>query len=343
MRTEYHSEVSLSSFQVFSKEEALRRTMSGEVYKRTFSKTVTIRELVGRIQNGFIVIPSEFDGEGFKKKNWLSSDYIFIDVDDAHNVDFRTLPESLKPSFIYTTLSHTEQSGRYRMGYYLSETQDDVETYESLIRGLLKVLKEHGINGDSQCSNANRIYFPAKEILYVDYDRILDIDLIEAVDPVKIDFSSDGYITDNPIVKALANKDIKTLKKLVDVEISDDFDNMEFFEKINSIKISEFFQVPIGENFSDFFTEDANPSASVFKAKYSEVYKSFNTGLAMSFIELVAKIADTTIAEAIKIVEQVLRVEIASSYQRKMREAVSFHKSLIKSELAKHEELMLDQ
>ena len=210
LKKEYHIELVLSSFKVTSKEEALSRTKSGELFATAIQREVSFNDMVKAIAKGHIVIPSSFSG-GFKKKNWEASDLIFIDVDDSNHEDFDFLPSHLKPTMVYTTLSHSDENKRYRLVYLLNETQDDLNEYEALIRGLIVALEAYGVVADKQCANGNRIYYPAQSIISIE-ENILDVNVIE---PINQEFTQqlkfDGFVIDNPVAKAIQDRDYTKL------------------------------------------------------------------------------------------------------------------------------------
>ena len=324
LNKQYHIELVLSSFKVTSKEEALSRTKSGELFATAIQREVSFNDMVKAIAKGHIVIPSSFSG-GFKKKNWEASDLIFIDVDDSNHEDFDFLPSHLKPTLVYTTLSHSDENKRYRLVYLLNETQDDLNEYEALIRGLIVALEAYGVVADKQCANGNRVYYPAQSIISIE-ENILDVNVIE---PINQEFTQqlkfDGFVIENPVAKAIQDRDYTKLKDMVKVTLPDNFDNLELIDKLNSINISEFFNIPTDRNISCLFHDDENPSANVMAKESNEMYKCFSCGKTHNLVTLIGDLMDSTNNEAIKLIEKVLGVKVTSQYQENMLRTKFFH------------------
>jgi len=114
------------------------------------------------------------------KENFEAAELIVIDVDEGYNSEKEVQNKidewGLDVNFIYSTSSHDPSRGKIklRVGWILPSPVTDINQYERYISILTTALA-----ADKQCIEASRFYFPGKNLIYVNYDYLIDFKDIE--------------------------------------------------------------------------------------------------------------------------------------------------------------------
>lgn len=329
----YNTTVTISRTIAPSKEASVRLVPT---FRKEFDVVeLSIEELASKLMEGYMVVPARMTHQ--RKDGFVSSDLIFIDIDSSSVNSTEAIgrldQRGFAPVIGYHTYGSTPENERYRLVFQLSETIEDAPTYEGLIAGIHQVLNSLGIETDSQTKDLTRVSFGGKDLFHMNAGAVLDIDIIpvaeiaqtvRAVAPGRqMDF---GLDTGNEIVEALKVKDFAKLKELVAIELPTDFDNLDFISKLNSINISDFFQLPVGRNFSCIFHEDEKPSAGIINTGKNEMYHCFSCGKKHNLIETIARLMKATLYDASKAIEEILDVKLGTEYQENMLHVSHHHK-----------------
>lgn len=123
-----------------------------------FSEVVemTSLDLIESIRNGYAHSNLFINGVR-RKENFEESWVVQLDFDSGMSWE-EALSDPFfkdKASFIYTTVSHTDEKPRLRAVFTLKEPIKDSKTYESAVKGLLKKYPQ----ADSSCKDCPRIFY----------------------------------------------------------------------------------------------------------------------------------------------------------------------------------------
>lgn len=333
---EYTTLVTISREKALSKEECITKVKKFR-YEYEVSE-LSVSELASKLIEGYMVIPCEM--ESHKKEGFVSSSLIFVDIDTptfkSTEVVSLLSKRGFTPSIGYYTYSSTHEQERYRLVFLLSEVIEDKDTYQQLIYGLHEVLNSIGIETDRQTRDLNRVSFGGKGLFHQDTTAFVDVANIPFVETAReiapskqmsLDIET-GY----EIVEMLKRGDWEGLQQTVSVTLPDDFEKLTFIEKLNSISVREFFQLPSG-NMSCFFHEDNKPSVGVIHTGKNELYHCFSCGEKLNLVSLIGKLINGTVHDAIQALELVLGVKFGTAYQERMLKVAHQHKRQLRSQL----------
>lgn len=343
MNKAYQHSITISREMTASKADCLEK-IKGFKFKNDVIE-LTIIELADKLLAGHMVIPAETTS--FKKEGFVSSSLIFVDIDNSSisstDVVCKLTARGLAPTIGYHTYSSTPQKERFRLVFQLSETIDDQETYQGLISGLHQMLKGLGVEVDAQTYNTNRVSFGGKKIFHLEPDAVLDVSIVPvmtAPDSIPVKPADLDLNTGLEIVELLKRGQFEELKEVVKVTLPDDFDQLTFIQKLNSIDITDFFQLPKGQQFSCLFHKDSNPSAGVIHTGKNEMYSCFSCGEKLNLVGVIGKLIGGTVHDAIKVIEKVLGVTLGTDYQERMLKVAHQHKRQVRHQLeSQHPEL----
>ena len=333
---EYNTTVTLSKQKARSKEECL------QVVRRFRSEyevvELTLEELAMKLVQGYMVIPAEM--ESHKKEGFVSSDLIMIDIDSSSlkgtALVSKLSTHGLVPAFAYHTFSSTPAKERFRLVYRLSDTIDEADRYQDLIIGFHEMLNGIGIKTDKQTRDLNRVSFGGKMVFHMDEDAVLDVEVIPAPTKVpgapKVKQLALDIDTGVEIAELLKQGDWEKLQEAVAVQLPENFFELSFIEKLNSIGIAEFFQLPQGQ-FSCLFHEDNNPSAGVIHTGRNEMYHCFSCGESLNLVSVIGKLMGGTVHDAIQALEVILQVKFGTDYQERMLKVSHQHKKQVRLQL----------
>lgn len=143
--------------------------LSGEEVKRLsfIQKETSVEDLVDFIQKGYAITQMFKKEQGKvnrKKKNWMSSDFVVLDIDNGP-CPYQEFVSSLTypPTICYTTSSYNEEEGKYkyRMIYVMKDTIRSEELYHQLYDGICWSMENrlNFVNEDNCCRTVNQLFF----------------------------------------------------------------------------------------------------------------------------------------------------------------------------------------
>ena len=340
MNQAYKHTVILSTETALTKADCLEKIKGFRFKWETVE--LTLMELASKLMEGHMTIP--IDAENHKKDGFISSSLIMVDIDNVKSLTSTQIvslltQRGLEPSLAYHTFSSTQKQERIRLVFQLSEVIEDQETYQGMLHGFHTMLNGMGIQTDAQTRNSNRVSFGGKKIFHLEANAFIDVEIIpimmtsEGVKPnTKADLDFDTGIK---VAELLKQGDIDELKEVVKVELPKDFDQLGLIERLNSITITEFFQIPEGHQFSCLFHKDENPSAGIIHTGQNEMYSCFSCGERLNLLGVIGKLIDGTTYDAVKLIESVLGIKLSTEYQDRMMKVSHYHKQQIRNQLQK--------
>lgn len=200
--------IMLNSDSYSSKSELLSRTGKIKMSILRHPTKITIQELSKQIVDGHSVILGELDRKksptkGASKIHWNSQQLFALDVDNSLDGDKAKEPYYLSfnraleicreadclPALCYSTHSYTKDYERYRLIFAIDEPVTDMESFNRVYYGLYSLFTIRQKNViDTKCMEQSRIFFPGKEVLYINEDAVLDhhrFDLVVVPDKKK--------------------------------------------------------------------------------------------------------------------------------------------------------------
>jgi len=105
--------------------------------------------------NGCSWCPGIFDGSR-KNENWMGSDIIALDFDDGVPLQdtLDKIEDPFKPNLFYFTFSHSTDTPKYRLVWFLDEFLEDTKKYKIILKGLIEDL-----GADRACKDPARFFY----------------------------------------------------------------------------------------------------------------------------------------------------------------------------------------
>lgn len=320
------------------------------------------------INKGHIIIPATFKENKTNDKgqytrcyaNFNSLNTLFIDIDnqeeisilddngnkvkeiikykvgDKEHISINRAKEvlnnlGLEYFIIYTTMSHSEEQHKFRIGFLLKEPITDIAIAKSTYLNLGATLKELNVIPDARALEPSRLFFPGK-VVEVKENSYLDITKLHKFEKCNKSKSKKSKDKDNDIKKVQVNviqktKDYNfTLEKVLDyintkVPNLLDIDFSNRYDILNSlIDLTELFEIGENEKFSCIFHSDSNPSAYIYRTDEITTYHCFSCDERLNSVQFMKKLFDLDEYTFIKILEENTNIRIGSEYQKKARE-----------------------
>ena len=293
---------------------------AGRIKKNLITYNTSISSLKSKIIKGHTFCPAiiaSTNSESFIEQQVFALDFD-KDTSIKKEID-RCSKLKIFPAFGYKTFSYKEDKEKFRFVFinesiiYNKKTRDD---FQKLLIKLFEC--------DSQCSNADRIFFGGTELI-----NFNDSNLINHINIFK-KFSSDAevspqYLIDSNTTEREARK-LYINKQLRGI-FRENFHNIkpmkksfktyrELMEFISSIDFSILLGVDSGKNFNCILKnhDDFNPSANIFKGKNGTyIYKCFGCGKSFTLLTLIENIEDCSRTEAIKKICDIYELELQES------------------------------
>jgi hypothetical protein len=144
----------------------------------------TVQELAEDVvrPNSKTWCPAVFSQGGVRaNKYWASQQVFALDFDSGITPDkvlARCEEYRIFPAFMYSSFSDTKEARKFRVVFVLPIAITNAQIRDIVQRGFLKVFPE----ADQSCKEAARMYYGGKEIIYSDYNVMLDVSkLIDAI------------------------------------------------------------------------------------------------------------------------------------------------------------------
>ena len=311
------------------------------------------KELAKSLANGQTMVLGVMRNEVRKKVNLNYQEVIALDFDDNTTIEEIESNEFIKDnaSFIYTTFSHTEEHHKFRVVFFLENKLTNNEQVLEVYNKLFNMFPTADVN----CKDSSRLFFGGKSYTEINFNNRLDantiVDLPEG-SPIAERQEQLELAVDNTKVEDVNIKPTWWLIRhghddLVKARLSKykatTHHQATAMEYVKSLNMGEVLDLPTERNFNDLFTEDANPSANVYKLEDSEVWlytrhssdesKRF-TG---SLIQVVQKLKKTHFIGALMYLIEVMDIDFKATkeIQRLINEIEIYSALLLSSDLKK--------
>ena len=125
--------------------------------------------------------PAMFNNSIRNKDNFASQQLFALDFDNGISLD-QTIERckrfNLFPTFAYSTFSSNNNNNKFRVVFTLEHIIEDVRVRDLVQLALMKIFPE----ADIQCKDASRLFFGGKELIYQDFNKIINIpELIDSM------------------------------------------------------------------------------------------------------------------------------------------------------------------
>lgn len=311
------------------------------------------KELAESLANGQTMVLGVMKNEVRKKVNLNYQEVIALDFDDNTTIEEIENNEFIKDnaSFIYTTFSHTEGHHKFRVVFFLENKLTNNEQVLEVYNKLFNMFPTADVN----CKDSSRLFFGGKSYTEINFNNRLDANTIVELpegSPIQERQEQLELAVDNTKVEDVNIKPTWWLIRhghddLVKARLSKykatTHHQATAMEYVKSLNMGEVLDLPTERNFNDLFTEDANPSANVYKLEDSEVWlytrhssdesKRF-TG---SLIQVVQKLKKTHFIGALMYLIEVMDIDFKATkeIQRLINEIEIYSALLLSSDLKK--------
>lgn len=309
------------------------------------------KELAKSLANGQTMVLGVMRNEVRKKVNLNYQEVIALDFDDNTTIEEIENNEFIKDnaSFIYTTFSHTEGHHKFRVVFFLENKLTNNEQVLEVYNKLFEMFPTADVN----CKDSSRLFFGGKSYIEINFNNRLDANTIVELpegSPIQERQEQLELAVDNTKVEDVNIKPTWWLIRhghddLVKARLSKykatTHHQATAMEYVKSLNMGEVLDLPTERNFNDLFTEDANPSANVYKLEDSEVWlytrhssdesKRF-TG---SLIQVVQKLKKTHFMGALMYLIEVMEIDFKATeeIQRLINEIEIYSALLLSSDL----------
>lgn len=311
------------------------------------------KELAESLANGQTMVLGVMRNEVRKKVNLNYQEVIALDFDDNTTIEEIENNEFIKDnaSFIYTTFSHTEGHHKFRVVFFL----ENKLTNNAQVLEVYNKLFEMFPTADISCKDSSRLFFGGKSYTEINFNNRFNVNTIVELpegSPIAERQEQLELAVDNTKVEDVNIKPTWWLIRhghddLVKARLSKykatTHHQATAMEYVKSLNMGEVLDLPTERNFNDLFTEDANPSANVYKLEDSEVWlytrhssdesKRF-TG---SLIQVVQKLKKTHFIGALMYLIEVMDIDFKATkeIQRLINEIEIYSALLLSSDLKK--------
>ena len=311
------------------------------------------KELAKSLANGQTMVLGVMKNEVRKKVNLNYQEVIALDFDDNTTIEEIENNEFIKDnaSFIYTTFSHTEGHHKFRVVFFLENKLTNNEQVLEVYNKLFEMFPTADVN----CKDSSRLFFGGKSYTEINFNNRLDANTIVELpegSPIQERQEQLELAVDNTKVEDVNIKPTWWLIRhghddLVKARLSKykatTHHQATAMEYVKSLNMGEVLDLPTERNFNDLFTQDANPSANVYKLDDSEVWlytrhssdesKRF-TG---SLIQVVQKLKKTHFIGALMYLIEVMDIDFKATkeIQRLINEIEIYSALLLSSDLKK--------
>lgn len=311
------------------------------------------KELAESLANGQTMVLGVMKNEVRKKVNLNYQEVIALDFDDNTTIEEIENNEFIKDnaSFIYTTFSHTEGHHKFRVVFFLENKLTNNEQVLEVYNKLFNMFPTADVN----CKDSSRLFFGGKSYTEINFNNRLNVNTIVDLpegSPIAERQEQLELAVDNTKVEDVNIKPTWWLIRhghddLVKARLSKykatTHHQATAMEYVKSLNMGEVLDLPTERNFNDLFTEDANPSANVYKLEDSEVWlytrhssdesKRF-TG---SLIQVVQKLKKTHFIGALMYLIEVMDIDFKATkeIQRLINEIEIYSALLLSSDLKK--------
>ncbi|MEQ7791725.1 hypothetical protein [Staphylococcus nepalensis] len=309
------------------------------------------KELAESLANGQTMVLGVMKNEVRKKVNLNYQEVIALDFDDNTTIEEIESNEFIKQnaSFIYTTFSHTEGHHKFRVVFFLENKLTNNEQVLEVYNKLFNMFPTADVN----CKDSSRLFFGGKSCIEINFNNRLDANTIVELpegSPIaerqeQLELAVDNTKVDDVNIKPtwwlIRHGHDDLVKARLSKYKATTHHQATAMEYVKSLNMGEVLDLPTERNFNDLFTEDANPSANVYKLDDSEVWlytrhssdesKRF-TG---SLIQVVQKLKKTHFMGALMYLIEVMEIDFKATeeIQRLINEIEIYSALLLSSDL----------
>lgn len=311
------------------------------------------KELAESLANGQTMVLGVMKNEVRKKVNLNYQEVIALDFDDNTTIEEIENNEFIKDnaSFIYTTFSHAEGHHKFRVVFFLENKLTNNEQVLEVYNKLFNMFPTADVN----CKDSSRLFFGGKSYTEINFNNRLDANTIVELpegSPIQerqeqlelaVDNTKAEDVNIKPTWWLIRHGHDDLVKARLSKYKATTHHQATAMEYVKSLNMGEVLDLPTERNFNDLFTEDANPSANVYKLEDSEVWlytrhssdesKRF-TG---SLIQVVQKLKKTHFIGALMYLIEVMDIDFKATkeIQRLINEIEIYSALLLSSDLKK--------
>ena len=290
----------------------------GWVQNNLTQTEITIENLADALVNGASFKPGVLFG-GNKAENWHQQQLFGLDFDDGMKIEEaynKVISLGIKPCFMYTTFSHTEEHHKFRMIFCNDTVITDGNLRDRLQATLMGIIG--GI--DEVCFNRDRLFFggKGKVVLHPDFDSRINAESIiqkywkddfeqyisnaqpkskkintpaASVRSKKAGNIDKGCqpLYENQNVKAIKEHNVQYLRSVLAHEPIEFENKNEFWEYIYSeLDIAELIDIDDPRSFCCILHDDHNPSANIFTTQNGiQKYRCCSENLTLNIKQLI--------------------------------------------------------
>lgn len=307
----------------------------GTISKRITKEidTLTPAELSTAVANGQTVLTGIMDGER-SISNFVATQVLMLDFDNNDGLLYRTFEDvkadsfvQAHASFMYKTLSHTEESHKFRVVFVLDKPLTTVEAVYGAYEYLLNQLPE----ADPSCKEPARIFFGGIASEEVNYSNVLETAMLptaptmvkkpakkktlkETARAVKPEILI-GELPTWQLIRDGKKEEVKERLSVYEVTLHSISQCANYFDTLDMRDVLGIYENP----FNDIFHEEADPSGSIFKSTESGNYlykcHSASHPFIGGLIQVVEKLLGVGYVPAVKYLIDVCNVTIAVTEQ----------------------------
>lgn len=204
-----------------------------------YPKQMTIVKLSQAMTCGYTVIlgHAEYSQEekdtlllnkkiGAGDKHWVNQQVFAIDFDNDGE-KYLSIEDAIKicssnnlyPAFIYTTDSHTDDRHRFRAVFVMDALIDSDKAHRAVVGSLFNIFTiDNECVVDTKCKDKCRLFYPGKEIVYKNYDAVVDVNLLIS-NYVEEEVVSKGSSCKNKAVKQVVNQSSEIIKLIKENQV----------------------------------------------------------------------------------------------------------------------------
>lgn len=331
-----------------SKEQAhsLASVISTRICKTT--EEVTPEFLANEVAKGKSFVAGIMKDNERKKRNLLYQQVIALDFDDGTRIDDLVANEFIKEhaSFIYMTLSNTDDFNKSRVVFFLDKKLTSNEQVERVYNKLFEIFP----NVDKACKDSSRIFFGGKDFIEINFNNTFYIE--DFITDLKIENQSIVRIDEKETVIDPRDKPtwwlmrhgyddiVKERLSVYKASVEQQSVAMNYF---NSLNMREVLGFKKKGNIHDLFSHDENPSVSIYEiedggvwlyTRHSDDPKKRFTG---NLLQVVAKLKKTHFIGALNYLVEMTGTDFNSSeIIKQLNTEIEIYTSLLNSKDLKY-------
>jgi hypothetical protein len=315
---------------------------------------IEIDELAEKLIKGHTFKPAVV---GKKEAEWMEQILFALDFDENTTIDEelnRCKELNILPIFAYTSFSHQENHHKFRLVFCANEITTDYTIAKSLQLALMNAFS----NCDEKCKNISRLFFGGKNIVYANYENIINYkEIIEKYKSINTEKKSNSKMNDveegfspqdnidntntfnimwgkTPSaentnnyynLKALRDRNVEYLKNKIGNPKIILENNQAFFNYIKGYDLGDLLDIKYPNSFRCVLHEDNKPSAGIFvNEEGTYIYHCFSCGVSYNIINLIEVLCNfKSRPKAYKFMREIFNIEIQETeWQKEQKEII---------------------